>query len=272
MSFVNKTREKPLQIVGVINAYCAILAEKSGFEALYLSGAGVANASYGIPDIGLTTLEQVLIDIERITQVTRLPLLVDADTGFEDISQTVKCIMAAGAAGLHLEDQIAQKRCGQLEGKQLVSTQEMVDRVRQAVSAKKQADFMIMARTDAISVEGLESAVLRAQAYQAAGADAIFVEAATRLEDYQLFAQALDIPILANITEFGKTPLFTTSELASAQVDMVLYPLSAFRAMNQAALAVYQTIKQQGTQQACLADMQTREQLYGYLNYDIKKK
>lgn len=270
MSFV-KTQEKPLQIVGVINAYCAILAQKAGFQAVYLSGAGVANASYGIPDIGLTTLEQVVMDIERITGVTSLPLLVDADTGFEEVTQTVKSIETAGAAGLHLEDQVSQKRCGQLDGKRLVSTQEMVERVEEAVSARKNNAFMIMARTDAITVEGLESAVVRAQAYQAAGADAIFVEAATRLEDYRLFAQALDIPILANITEFGKTPLFTVEELKRADVDMILYPLSAFRAMNQAAMHVYQTIKQQGTQRDCLGHMQTREQLYEYLNYDAKK-
>ncbi|MFA6037884.1 MAG: methylisocitrate lyase [Legionellales bacterium] len=270
MSFL-KTQEKPLQIVGVINAYCAILAEKSGFEALYLSGAGVANASYGIPDIGLTTLNQVLIDIERITQVTSLPLLVDADTGFEDITQTVQSIEAAGAAGLHLEDQIEQKRCGQLDGKQLVKTQEMVERIQKATCARENKNFMIMARTDAITVEGLEAAVLRAKAYQDAGADAIFVEAALRLEDYGLFKQALDIPILANITEFGKTPLFSVEELKQVNVDMILYPLSAFRAMNQAALAVYQTIKKQGTQRECLGDMQTREQLYEYLNYDAKK-
>lgn len=271
MSFVNKTREKPLQIVGVINAYCAILAEKSGFQALYLSGAGVANASYGIPDIGLTTLEQVLIDIERIKSVTRLPLLVDADTGFEDIPRTIECIEAAGAEGLHIEDQVSQKRCGQLAGKQLVSTQEMVERIQQAINARSNPDFTIMARTDAIGVEGLASAILRAKAYQEAGADAIFVEAATSLDDYRAFAQALNIPLLANMTEFGITPLLTTMELASAQVDMVLYPLSAFRAMNQAALDVYQTIKKEGTQRECVSEMQTREQLYGYLNYDVNK-
>lgn len=271
MSLVNKTHEKPLQIVGVINAYCALLAEKAGFQAIYLSGAGVANASYGIPDIGLTTLDQVLIDIKRIVGVTHLPLLVDADTGFADVAHTVTSIEAAGAAGLHLEDQVSQKRCGQLDGKQLVSTHEMVARIHDAIRARKNKDFMIMARTDAISVEGLKSALERALAYQGAGADAIFVEAATKLGDYHLFAEALDIPILANITEFGKTPLFTVSELASAHVAMALYPLSAFRAMNQAALTVYQTIKQQGTQQECLADMQTREQLYEYLNYDANQ-
>jgi methylisocitrate lyase len=270
MSFF-ATKEKPLQIVGVINAYCAILAQKAGFQALYLSGAGVSNASYGIPDIGLTTLEQVLIDIERISHVTTLPLLVDADTGFEDIAQTVKCIEAAGAAGLHLEDQISAKRCGQLEGKRLVSSIEMIERVRTAVAARDHNNFMIMARTDAISVEGLESAILRAKAYQDAGADAIFVEAATDLNDYRLFAEALNIPILANITEFGKTPLYTVEELEQSQVDMILYPLSAFRAMNYAAESVYETIKQKGTQRECLPQMQTREQLYRNLNYDVKK-
>ncbi len=270
MSFF-ATKEKPLQIVGVINAYCAILAQKAGFQALYLSGAGVSNASYGIPDIGLTSLEQVLIDVERITKITTLPLLVDADTGFEDIGQTVKCIEVAGAAGLHLEDQISAKRCGQLDGKSLVSTNEMIERVRTAVAAREHKDFMIMARTDAISVEGLEAAILRAKAYQDAGADAIFVEAATDLNDYRLFADALDIPILANITEFGKTPLYTVEELKKSQVDMILYPLSAFRAMNYAAQNVYDTIKHQGTQRECLERMQTREQLYRNLNYDVKK-
>lgn len=270
MSFI-KIQEKPLQIVGVINAYCAILAKKAGFQALYLSGAGVANASYGIPDIGLTTLSQVLIDIERIVARTDLPLLVDADTGFEDIAQTVKCIEAAGAAGLHLEDQISQKKCGQLEGKQLVSQPEMVERVISAVNARENKQFMIMARTDAISVEGIESAIKRAKAYQDAGADAIFVEAATDLAQYRLFKQALQVPILANITEFGKTPLYTVSELSDAGVDMILYPLSAFRAMNFAADHIYNTIKQQGTQRECLTTMQTREELYRNLNYDAKK-
>lgn len=264
-------QEQPLQIVGTINAYCAILAQKAGFHALYLSGAGVANASYGIPDIGLTTLSQVLIDIERITRASDLALLVDADTGFDDVAQTVKCIEAAGAAGLHIEDQVSQKKCGQLEGKQLVATQEMVQRVRTAVAARSNKAFMIMARTDAIAVEGLEAAIMRAKAYQDAGADAIFVEAVTELQHYRLFKQALDIPILANITEFGKTPLFTVAELNSVNVDMILYPLSAFRAMNYAAAHVYETIKQQGTQRECLGEMQTREQLYRNLNYDAKK-
>ncbi len=268
MSFLDNAQDAPLQIVGVINAYCALLAEKTGFKALYLSGAGVANASYGLPDIGLTTLSEVLIDVKRIKQATTLPLLVDADTGFDDVFATVAAIEHAGAAGLHLEDQIDQKRCGHLAGKQLISSEAMVERLCEALSARKNKAFMIMARTDALAVEGIDAAIARAIAYQNAGADAIFVEAAQSLEDYTLFAQALDIPILANITEFGRTPLYTLEELKQAQVAMVLYPLSAFRAMNQAALNVYETIKSKGSQRECVDNMQTRAELYHYLDYD----
>jgi methylisocitrate lyase len=261
-------QDPPLQIVGVINAYCALMAEKTGFQALYLSGAGVANASYGIPDIGLTKLDDVLIDAMRIITATQLPLLVDADTGFGDIEKTVIALEYIDAAGMHIEDQIDDKRCGQLEGKQLVSAQVMVERIESAVRARQNKDFVIMARTDAITIEGINPAILRAQAYQAAGADMLFVEAATCLEDYLLFSRAVDIPILANMTEFGKTPLYTRDELANVGVNMVLYPLSANRAMNLAALNVYQAIKEEGSQRSQIENMQTREQLYEYLDYD----
>jgi methylisocitrate lyase len=251
----------------VINAYAGLLAERTGFKAIYLSGAGVANASYGVPDIGITTLEDVLIDVRRITKRTQLPLLVDADTGWDDPKHSVREMIKAGAAGIHIEDQIEAKRCGHLEGKQLVSDAEMVGRIKAAVSGRTDPEFVIMARTDAAATEGIERAIQRATAYGKAGADVIFAEALTELTDYRRFANAVKIPILANITEFGKTPLFTVQELASAGVRIALYPLSAFRAMNAAALKVYRALREQGTQKSVVGDMQTRAQLYEFLNY-----
>src|SRR6266478_7239607 len=259
--------ERPLQIVGVINAYAAILAEDTGFKALYLSGAGVANASYGVPDIGITTLDDVLIDVRRIAGSTRLPLLVDADTGWGDPKRTVREMIKAGAAGIHLEDQVAAKRCGHLPGKQLVAAPKMVARIKAAVAGRSDSSFVIMARTDAAASEGLESAIRRACEYRDAGADMIFAEALTELKQYRKFANALQIPVLANITEFGKTPLFSVAELASAGVRLALYPLSAFRAMNAAALKAYRAIRTQGTQKSVLGEMQTRAELYEFLNY-----
>ena len=260
--------EQPLQIPGVVNAYAAILAEKSGFKALYLSGAGVANASYGIPDVGRTTLEDVLIDVRRITRATRVPLLVDADTGWENPKKTVREMIAAGAAGIHLEDQVEAKRCGHLAGKQLVSTREMVLRIKSALNGRTEPGFVIMARTDAAASEGLEGAIERARQYRRAGADMIFAEALTTLEQYKQFVEAVGIPVLANITEFGKTPLFTLEELRGVGVSMALYPLSAFRAMNAAALRVLRTLRERGTQKGLLDIMQTRADLYEYLGYD----
>lgn len=262
--------EKPLQIVGCINAYAARLAKASGFKAIYLSGGGVASASYGIPDLGITSLENVLIDVARITANTDLPLLVDADTGWGgafNIARTVKEMIRHGAAGIHLEDQVAAKRCGHRPNKALVSTEEMVDRVKAAVDARTDSSFVLMARTDAIASEGLEAAIARAKAYVDAGADMIFAEAARTLPEFQAFTSALNVPVLANITEFGQTPLFTKEELASVGVSMVLYPLSAFRAMSQAALKVYQAIRQDGTQAHVMDSMQTRADLYQYLDY-----
>lgn len=262
--------EKPLQIVGAINAYAAMLAESAGFKALYLSGGGVANASYGLPDLGITTLNDVLEDVRRITSVTDLPLLVDGDTGFGgafNIARTVRSMIRSGAAGMHIEDQVANKRCGHRPNKAIVSQSEMVDRIKAAVDAKDDPDFVIMARTDAIAVEGLDAAIERACACVEAGADMIFPEAIEDLADYKKFAQAVKVPVLANITEFGKTPLFTTEQLAGADVSMALYPLSAFRAMNAAALQVFRTIRQEGTQQNVLSIMQTRAELYEFLNY-----
>lgn len=262
--------ESPLQIVGAINAYCAMMAEKSGFKALYISGAGVANASYGLPDLGITNLTDVLTDVWRITNATDLPVLVDVDTGFGHefgIDRMVVEMIKAGVAAIQIEDQQDQKRCGHRPGKRLVSLEEMVKRVRVAVNAKTDPDFVIMARTDALAVEGMDSAVARAKAYVAAGADMIFAEAITELEQYQYFVEQVQVPVLANITEFGKTPLFTVDELHSVGVAMVLYPLSAFRAMNKAALNVYQTILQQGSQQSVVDSMQTRNELYEYLDY-----
>ena len=263
--------ESPLQIVGTINANHALLAEQAGYKAIYLSGGGVAAGSLGVPDLGITTLEDVLIDVRRIVNVTKLPLLVDIDTGFGpsafNIQRTITSLIAAGAAAAHIEDQVGAKRCGHRPNKELVSKQEMVDRITAAVSAKGDNSFVIMARTDAIAVEGLDAAIDRAKAYVQAGATMIFPEAIGDLETYKKFADAVRVPILANITEFGLSPMFTTSELKSANVAMALYPLSAFRAMNKAASNVYQTIKQSGTQKELLDKMQTRDELYQSINY-----
>ncbi|HVJ68988.1 MAG TPA: methylisocitrate lyase [Caulifigura sp.] len=269
--------ERPLQVAGTINAYCAMLAERAGFKAIYLSGAGVANASFGLPDLGITTLNDVCEDIRRITQATKLPLLVDADTGWGGafmIARTVQEMTRAGAAGLHLEDQVQAKRCGHRPGKALVSTLEMCDRIKAAVDARTDDQFVIMARTDAHASEGLDTAIERSQQYVAAGADMIFAEALTNLDEYQRFTSALGdrTPLLANITEFGKTPLFTARELGDAGVQLALYPLSAFRAMSNAATAVYRSIRQNGTQQPVVGSMQTREELYDVLNYHAYEK
>lgn len=261
---------KPLQVVGTVNAYCAMMAEKTGHQALYLSGAGVANASYGMPDLGMTSLDNVLEDIRRITSATDLPLLVDADTGWGgafNIARTVKEMTKAGAAGFHIEDQVAQKRCGHRPNKEIVSKDEMVDRIKAAVDAKTDSDFYIMARTDAFQKEGLNAAIDRAAACVEAGADAIFAEAVHDLADYQVFAKALNVPILANITEFGQTPLYTKEQLSEVGVEIVLYPLSAFRAMNKAALNVYSSILSEGSQQSQVDNMQTRAELYEFLDY-----
>lgn len=260
----------PLQVVGAVNAYCAILAEKSGHKALYLSGGGVAASSLGIPDLGITTLHDVCEDTRRITAVSSLPLLVDIDTGWGgsfNIARATREIAQAGAAGFHIEDQVMQKRCGHRPNKAIVSMSEMVDRIKAAVDARCDPDFVIMARTDALAVEGMSSAIERAQACVAAGADMIFPEAMITLEQYQQFTRAVSVPVLANITEFGATPLFTTEELASVGVKLALYPLSAFRAMSRAALNVYQHILADGTQSQVLASMQPRMELYDYLGY-----
>lgn len=262
--------EKPLQIAGAINAFSAMMAERAGFRALYLSGAGVANASFGLPDLGITTLQDCLEDVRRITSVTELPLLVDVDTGFGgafQIARTIKLMNRAGAAGVHIEDQILAKRCGHRPNKAIVSKEEMVDRIKAAADAREDDQFVIMARTDALAVEGLEAAIERACACVEAGADMIFPEAITKLEDYQAFADAVKVPILANITEFGQTPLFTIKELEDSGVSLSLYPLSAFRAMSAAALHVYETIKQEGTQKNVINVMQTRAELYDFLDY-----
>jgi methylisocitrate lyase len=267
--------EHPLQLVGAVNAYSAILAERAGFRALYLSGAGVANASYGMPDLGMTSLHDVLEDVRRVTGATHLPLLVDADTGWGhlfSIARTVREMIRAGAAGLHLEDQLASKRCGHRPNKQLVGTGEMVDRIKAAVDARTDPDFVIMARTDAVAVEGLSAAIERACRYREAGAEMIFPEALGELDQYRQFVQAVGLPVLANITEFGKTPLFTVSELGSAGVSLVLYPLSAFRAMSAAALEVYRAIRTEGTQKSMLGRMQTRSELYECLGYEQFEK
>ena len=261
---------KPLQVVGTINAYCAMLAEDAGHDAIYLSGGGVANASYGLPDLGITSLNDVITDVERISNATDVPLLVDIDTGWGgafNIARTIKAMEKAGAAAVHLEDQVSQKRCGHRPNKAIVSQAEMVDRVKSAADAKLDDDFMIMARTDALAVEGMDAAIERAIACAEAGADAIFPEAILDLEQYRQFANAVSVPILANITEFGKTPLFNCQELAEAGVAMVLYPLSAFRAMSKAALDVYQTIAINGDQNAVVDRMQTRTELYEVLGY-----
>lgn len=262
--------EKPLQIIGAINAYHAMLAAQSGFKAIYLSGGGVAAGSLGLPDLGISTLEDVLVDVRRITDAVDTPLLVDIDTGFGgafNIARTIKSVAKAGAAAVHIEDQVSAKRCGHRPNKAIVSLDEMVDRVKAAVDAKPYDDFVVMARTDALAVEGLQSAIDRACACVEAGADMIFPEAMTELGMYKQFVDAVKVPVLANITEFGSTPLFTVDELASADVSMVLYPLSAFRAMNQAALNVYQAVKRDGTQKNVLDTMQTRMALYDHLGY-----
>ncbi|WP_409425222.1 methylisocitrate lyase [Pseudoalteromonas sp. RW-H-Ap-1] len=261
---------RPLQVVGTINAYTAMMAEKMGHQAIYLSGAGVANASYGMPDLGMTSLDNVLEDIRRITGASDLPLLVDADTGWGgafNIARTVKEMTKAGAAGFHIEDQVAQKRCGHRPNKEIVSQGEMVDRIKAAVDAKTDSDFYIMARTDAFQKEGLSAAIDRASACVEAGADAIFAEAVHDLADYQAFAKAINVPILANITEFGQTPIYTKEQLSEVGVEMVLYPLSAFRAMNKAALNVYSAILNEGSQQSEIENMQTRAELYEFLDY-----
>ncbi len=260
----------PLQIVGVINAYSAMQAERVGHKALYLSGAGVANASIGLPDLGMTNLEDVCIDVRRITSASSLPLLVDADTGWGgafNIARTIKELTRAGAAACHIEDQVAQKRCGHRPNKEIVSQQEMVDRIKAAVDARTDDSFVIMARTDALAVEGLESALDRAAACIEAGADMVFPEAITELDMYKLFASKVKAPILANITEFGATPLYTVDQLKSADVSIVLYPLSAFRAMNKAAENVYTAIRRDGTQQNVIDTMQTRMELYDRIDY-----
>ncbi|GIV63129.1 MAG: methylisocitrate lyase [Chloroflexota bacterium] len=262
--------EKPLQVVGVINAFAALLAEKAGFRAIYLSGGGVAAASLGVPDLGITTLEDVLMDTRRITDACSLPLLVDVDTGFGsafNIARTVRSLIKAGAAAMHMEDQVQAKRCGHRPGKALVPPEEMEDRIKAAVDARTDPSFVIMARTDALAVEGLGMALERSRRYVEAGADMIFAEAVTDLEMYRQFKQAAGVPILANMTEFGKTPLFTTQQLAEVGVDLALYPLSAFRAMSAAAVKVYRAIREEGTQQSVVDMMQTRAELYEILNY-----
>jgi len=263
--------EKPLQCVGTINAYHARLAERAGYKSIYLSGGGVAAGSLGLPDLGISNLDDVLTDVRRITDVCSLPLLVDVDTGFGasafNIGRTVRSLIKAGAAGMHIEDQVGAKRCGHRPGKELVSRDEMVDRVKAAVDSRTDSQFVVMARTDALAVEGLERAIERARACVEAGADAIFPEAMTELSMYRKFADAVGVPVLANLTEFGATPLFTLDELRSAKVAIALYPLSAFRAMNAAALKVYNAIRKEGTQKSVVDTMQTRAELYEYLDY-----
>ena len=263
-------QERPLQVAGTVNAYSALLAARAGFRSLYLSGAGVANASFGLPDLGITSLNDVCEDARRIAGACELPLLVDADTGWGaafSIARTTRELIRAGAAGMHLEDQVQAKRCGHRPGKALVGADEMADRVRAAVDARSDAGFVIMARTDAHAVEGQRAAIDRAAAYVEAGADMIFAEALATLDEYREFTRALPVPVLANITEFGRTPLFTTGELGEAGVRLVLYPLSAFRAMSQAALAVYAAIRRDGGQRAVIDRMQTRAELYEVLGY-----
>ena len=264
------SENSPLKLVGTINAYTALQAEKSGHQAIYLSGGGVAASSLGVPDLGITSLQDVLIDVERITNATELPLLVDADTGWGgafNIARTVKSLINSNAAGMHIEDQVGQKRCGHRPNKEIVTCNEMVDRLKAAVDAKTDQDFVVMARTDALAGEGLDSAIERAVKYQEAGADALFPEALTKLDEYIAMSKELDIPILANITEFGQTPLFNCAQLKEAGVSMVLYPLSAFRAMSKAAEGVYDEILKEGSQEKVLDKMQTREELYEVLDY-----
>ena len=268
-------KNSPLQVVGTINAYCAMLAEVAGHNAIYLSGGGVANASFGLPDLGITTLADVTEDVQRICDATKLPLLVDIDTGWGgafNIGRTIKNIEKAGAAAVHIEDQVSQKRCGHRPNKSIVSKSEMVDRIKAAVDSRTDRDFMIMARTDALAVEGIDSALDRALDCVEAGADAIFPEAILNLDQYRLFSETLEVPILANITEFGKTPLYTCDELRNAGVSIVLYPLSAFRAMSKAALNVYETIAHKGSQTEVVDLMQTRDELYETLNYHSYEK
>ena len=270
------SQEKPLQIVGTINAYHALMAKRAGYRAIYLSGGGVAAGSLGMPDLGISNLDDVLTDIRRITDVCDLPLLVDVDTGFGasafNVARTTRSLIKFGAAAMHIEDQVGAKRCGHRPGKELVSKDEMADRIKAAVDARTDSGFVIMARTDALANEGLESALSRAISYVEAGADMIFPEAITDLPMYKRFAEAVKVPILANITEFGKSPLFTIEELRSANVAMILYPLTAFRAMNKAALRAYEQLRKTGTQKALIADMQTREELYDILNYHSYEK
>jgi methylisocitrate lyase len=268
--------ERPLQVVGAINAYAAMLAERVGYRSIYLSGAGVANASFGLPDLGITSLDDVLEDVRRITAASSLPLLVDIDTGWGgafNIARSIKEMTRAGAAAVHIEDQVAQKRCGHRPNKAIVPTTEMMDRIKAAVDAKIDADFIVMARTDALAVEGFDAVLDRVSAFVEAGADAIFAEAMTDLDMYAKVVKAVNVPVLANITEFGQTPLFTTQELGSVGIAMALYPLSAFRAMNLAALNVYKTIRTEGTQKNVVSTMQTRMDLYDFLGYhDYERK
>ena len=269
------SNNSPLKIVGTINAYSALLAEKSGHRAIYLSGGGVAASSLGVPDLGITSLQDVLIDVERITNVTEIPLLVDADTGWGgafNIARTVRSLTNAGAAGLHIEDQVDQKRCGHRPNKEIVTSKEMIDRLKAAVDAKTDPNFVVMARTDALANEGLDLAIERAVAYQEAGADALFPEALTKLDEYIAMSKELNIPILANITEFGQTPLFNCQQLKEAGVAMVLYPLSAFRAMSKAAEVVYDEIQKEGSQEKVLDRMQSRDELYEVLDYHSFEK
>ncbi len=262
--------ETPLQVVGAINAYSAMMAESVGYKAIYLSGAGVANASFGLPDLGMTSLNDVLEDVRRITSASSLPMLVDIDTGWGgafNIARTVKEMIKAGAAGVHIEDQVAQKRCGHRPNKEIVSREEMEDRIKAAVDAKTDSEFIVMARTDALAVVGLDEVIERAVRCEAAGADAIFAEAMTNLDMYQQVVNAVNVPVLANITEFGATPYFTLEDLGSVGISMALYPLSAFRAMNKAALNVYSTLRKEGTQASVVETMQTRAELYDFLGY-----
>ncbi len=269
-------KNKPLQVVGTINAYCAMMAEELGHQAIYLSGGGVANASYGLPDLGMTSLNDVIADVQRITSASSLPLLVDIDTGWGgafNIAKTIRDMEKAGAAAVHLEDQVAQKRCGHRPNKEIVTTEEMCDRIRAAVDARVDHDFFIMARTDAFAQEGLQAALERAKAYVAAGADGIFAEAVKTEQHYRAFTEALDVPVLANITEFGQTELWNKKQLGDWGCAMVLYPLSAFRAMNKAAESVYKTLLADGDQKAEIENMQTRMDLYDYLGYhDYEQK
>ncbi len=263
-------KEKPLQVVGVVHAYAALLAERAGFRALYLSGAGVANAEFGLPDLGITSLNDVAATVEKISAASALPLLVDIDTGWGtafNIARTIKTMIRAGAGGVHIEDQVAAKRCGHRPNKEIVPTSEMCDRVKAAVDARTDSDFVIMARTDAVASEGLDAGIARAKAYVQAGADMIFAEALTSLEEFQTFCRAVSVPVLANMTEFGKTPLLTREALGEAGVGLILYPLSAFRAMNRAAEKVYAAIRKEGVQSSVLSAMQTREELYEVLHY-----